>query len=268
MRYGIYIGNQGELADPPRFAETAALAEASGWDGIFTWDHLVSWQQPVVDPWVQLAAAAAATERITLGVLVAALPRRRPWNVALASSSVARMAPGRFVLGAGVGAAPDLTRFGEDGSADARNARFDEALPLVRRLLDGRTVSERGRFYSVDDVQLAPADAPHVPIWVGGDWPRSGPFRGLDCAEGVFPVKPLKEAPFFQPLTPADVDEIHRTLPEAVRDLAVWSRGAREPLSPGLARDYLNAGATWWLEDAWRKPVEEVLAGVKAGPPG
>ena len=87
MRYGLYIGNQGELADPRRFAEAAVLAERSGWDGVFTWDHLVSWVNPVADPWVQLAAAAALTERVTLGPLVAALPRRRPWKLALEAAS-------------------------------------------------------------------------------------------------------------------------------------------------------------------------------------
>jgi hypothetical protein len=53
-----------------------------------------------------------------------------------------------------------------------------------------------------------------------------------------------------------------------VRDLSAWSRGAKEPLDAGLARDYLNAGATWWLEDTWRKPSDEALEHVRADPPG
>ena len=266
MRYGLYVGNQGELADPRRFAEAAVLAERSGWDGVFTWDHLVSWVNPVADPWVQLAAAAALTERVTLGPLVAALPRRRPWKLALEAASVARLSAGRLVLGVGVGAAPDLTRFGEDGSARARTARFEEALPVVRRFLAGDVVTHRGRYYSVDDVQLAADDAPHVPVWVGGNWPRKLPFLGIDLAEGVFPVKPLHAAPFFEPLTPDEVEEVRRTLP-GVRDFVVWSRGALEPLTPARAKEYDGAGATWWLEDCWRVPADEVLARVSAGPP-
>jgi len=267
VKYGLYLGNQGELAHPRRFAETAVLAEAAGWDGMFTWDHLVSWVNPVVDPWVQVSAAATVTERITLGVLVAAVPRRRPWKLALEAASVALLSDGRFVLGAGIGSAPDLMRFGEEGSAARRNHLFDEALPLVRRFLDGRVVSHRGAHFAVDEVQLASPDAPRVPIWVGGNWPRRTAFRGLDCADGVFPVKPLRAAPFFEPLTPEEVREVRATLPSEVREFVVWSRGAIDPLSRARAAEYDAAGATWWLEDTWRVAPDEVLARVEAGPP-
>lgn len=268
MKYGLYLGNQGELASPRRFAETARLAEAAGWDGMFTWDHLVSWVNPVVDPWVQVSAAAMVTERVTLGVLVAAVPRRRPWKLALEAASVALVSDGRFVLGAGIGSAPDLARFGEGASARRRNELFDEGLPLVRRFLDGRVVSHRGAHFAVDEVQLASSDAPRVPIWIGGNVPRTTPFRGLECAEGVFPVKPLHAAPFFEPLTPEEVADVRRTLPAEIRDFVVWSRGAIDPLTPSRAAEYEAAGATWWLEDTWRVPVDEVLERVKAGPPG
>lgn len=267
MKFGLYLGNQGELASPRRFAEIARLAEAAGWDGMFTWDHLVSWVDPVVDPWVQVSAAAMVTERIRLGVLVAAVPRRRPWKLALEASSVALLSEGRFVLGAGIGTGADLTRFGEEGSAARRNALFDEALPLVRRFLDGRVVGHRGAHFAVDEVQLASPGAPRVPIWVAGNVPRRTPFRGLECADGVFPVKPLRAAPFFEPLTPEEVATLRRTLPAEVRDFVVWSRGAIDPLTPSRAVEYEASGATWWLEDTWRVPADEVIERVKAGPP-
>lgn len=268
MRYGLYVGNQGELGDPRRFAEIAVLAEQRGWDGVFTWDHLVSWVPPLVDPWVQVSAAATLTERVQLGVLVAAVPRRRPWKLALEAASVGRLSGGRFVLGAGIGAAPDLTRFGEDGSLESRQQRFDEALPLVRRLLDGKSLAHRGRHYAIDDVQLAAEDTPHVPIWIGGNWPRRAPFRALECAEGVFPVKPQRAAPFFEPLTPDEVADVRRSLPDHVRELVVWSRGATGPLTPAREDEYDEAGATWWLEDTWRIPTDEVLATIERGFPG
>ena len=51
-----------ELAEPGLLAELAALAEDRGWDGFFVWDH-VDYRAPVravADPWVALAAVAAA----------------------------------------------------------------------------------------------------------------------------------------------------------------------------------------------------------------
>ena len=54
------------LADPVMVARPAAEAEEAGWHGVFVWDHL-RWRAPVrqvADPWITLAAVAAATERL------------------------------------------------------------------------------------------------------------------------------------------------------------------------------------------------------------
>jgi alkanesulfonate monooxygenase SsuD/methylene tetrahydromethanopterin reductase-like flavin-dependent oxidoreductase (luciferase family) len=61
-RRGIFVAPFDELADPNTLAELAASAEAHGWDGLFVWDH-VRYRAPVravADPWVALAAVAAA----------------------------------------------------------------------------------------------------------------------------------------------------------------------------------------------------------------
>jgi alkanesulfonate monooxygenase SsuD/methylene tetrahydromethanopterin reductase-like flavin-dependent oxidoreductase (luciferase family) len=68
------------LADPAVAAGLAAEAEAAGWHGFFTWDHMW-WRAPVrdlADPWITLAAIAAVTERLRLGPMVTPIPRRRP----------------------------------------------------------------------------------------------------------------------------------------------------------------------------------------------
>jgi len=75
----------------------AAEAEEACWHGVFVWDHL-QWRAPVRqagDPWIALAAIAAATER-RLGPMVLALPRRRPAKVARESVTLdllSRVAP-------------------------------------------------------------------------------------------------------------------------------------------------------------------------------
>ncbi len=87
MRYGINVPIFGEYADVCLLASMAREAEDAGWDGFFVWDH-IQWsgendgesRQPVVDPWVALTAIALNTSRIK--IMVAPLPRRRPWKVA------------------------------------------------------------------------------------------------------------------------------------------------------------------------------------------
>jgi len=71
VQRGIFVAPFDELVDPNVLADLAASAEGRGWDGFFVWDH-VRYRPPVravADPWVALAAVAAATERIRIGPL-------------------------------------------------------------------------------------------------------------------------------------------------------------------------------------------------------
>ena len=67
MRFAISVPNVG---DPAALVELAELAESSGWDGFFLWDHLHLRRDlhlDVHDPWVLLGACAARTTRSHLG---------------------------------------------------------------------------------------------------------------------------------------------------------------------------------------------------------
>ena len=116
-RRGIFIAPFDELADPNTLAALAASAEAHGWDGLFVWDH-VRYRAPVravADPWVALAAVAAATDRIRLGPLVTPLARRRVQKLARETVTLDHLSRGRLVLGVGLGSDRngELGPFGE-----------------------------------------------------------------------------------------------------------------------------------------------------------
>jgi alkanesulfonate monooxygenase SsuD/methylene tetrahydromethanopterin reductase-like flavin-dependent oxidoreductase (luciferase family) len=78
--------------------EQAALAEASGWDGVFVWESAYG-----VDAWSLLAAMAVRTSRVRLGTLLTPVPWRRPWKVASQALTVDALSGGRAVLSVGVG---------------------------------------------------------------------------------------------------------------------------------------------------------------------
>src|SRR4029078_4609032 len=104
MRWGLSISLSGDLADPRLIADVALAAEQAGWDGVFVWDHL--WNRtlvPFADPFVTLAAIARATQRVVIGTMVTALPRRRPQLVAQSTTSLDRLSNGRIGLGPGLG---------------------------------------------------------------------------------------------------------------------------------------------------------------------
>jgi alkanesulfonate monooxygenase SsuD/methylene tetrahydromethanopterin reductase-like flavin-dependent oxidoreductase (luciferase family) len=94
MRYGIVTANLGDYADPRPAVRLARAAGAAGWEALFVWDHLGSVRGvPSGDPWVILSAVATSTSRLTLGLAVTPLARRRPQVVANALASLDLLEP-------------------------------------------------------------------------------------------------------------------------------------------------------------------------------
>jgi hypothetical protein len=168
VRWGLSISLSGDLADPGVLAQVAAAAERAGWDAVFVWDHL--WNRtlaPFADPFVTLAAIAAATDRVLIGTMVTALPRRRPQLVAQATTSLDRLSGGRMVLGLGLG----VDSYGEYSVFDeplvddrARGAALDSGIVLLQQMLAGEPVAAAaGMVTTPNGVQQ-----PRVPIWIAG----------------------------------------------------------------------------------------------------
>ncbi|GHH41409.1 LLM class flavin-dependent oxidoreductase [Lentzea cavernae] len=261
MRYALYVPGFGpSLGDPSVLVSLAVEAEAAGWDGFFLWDHVVVPGDPVVaDVWVTLGAVAARTSRVRLGPLVTSLGRRRPWKVALEASTLQRLSGGRLVLGVGAGVPQDFSPFGERVS---RAEAMSEGVGLVRALLSGAEVEHRGSVFEVSGVRFAPVE---VPIWVGGAWPRSVPFRAAEHAAGVVPAT-------FGPdglvvLSPADAARLKADFVASGGpsdgDVVLWGG----PVLPAEVAEYEAAGVTWMLTDGGAEGLEELRAFVAAGPP-
>lgn len=180
-RRGIFVAPFDELSEPALIAELAARAEDRAWDGFFLWDH-VAYREPVravADPWVSLAAAAVATQRVVLGPLVTPVPRRRPHQLARETATLDRLSGGRLVLGVGIGSERtgefDPERFGEEGDARARARLLDEGLDRLAAYWGG-------------EFEPRPAQRPRIPVWVAARWPHRRPLRRAARWDGVFPI--------------------------------------------------------------------------------
>lgn len=275
VKFGLGVPNGGDFADPARLAALACDAEAAGWDGFFLWDHVIRrrpWQ-PMVDPWVSLAAAAVATERIVLGPMVAPLARRRVSVVARQSVTLDRLAAGRLRLGVGLGAPDDeFTRFGEDADPKRRARILDESLAALELLWSGEPVSFRGEHVVIDDVEFTPTPVRgRIPIWVAGGWPGSAPFRRAARFDGVWPV--AKAGGYLSVGEFIDcVEAVHsfRTSDEPF-DACFVDRspaGGDAETSDKIGR-LADGAMTWWIDslDDPTLPFEQHLARVRAGPP-
>ncbi len=119
------------------------------------------------DGLLQAAQLCAVGELpVVVGVYLLAL--RHPLPVARQIADLEAAAPGRLVLGVGVGGEDrsEVANCGVDPAT--RGRRTDESLSLLRRLLDGERVSHDGEFFSLDAAAVRPAPRRRVPILVGG----------------------------------------------------------------------------------------------------
>ena len=193
MRSAIDMSAIGAWGSPRQMSELAALAERSGWDGLFLEDYVMHAEGfDCYDPWVTLAAIATATERIRIGVHVVPLPRRRPWKVAAEALSIDHLSGGRMILGVGSGdiTAPDMIPVGEEADGRIRGEMLDEALDVIDGLWTGEPFTHRGAHYQLDGVTLRPrpVQRPRIPIL--GRWPLHGtaPSRAGSALGRLLPV--------------------------------------------------------------------------------
>ena len=170
LRIGVQLPEVERHVPWTEYVQIARAAEEVGLDSIWMGDHYLyrGDGRPERGPWeawTMLSALATITERVRLGPLVASLAFHNPAILAKKAATLAEISGGRFDLG--VGAGWNRTEFDAFGIPfDHRASRFEEAFEIVRRLLDGETVTYEGRFHSVSDAVILPP--PHRPRLVTG----------------------------------------------------------------------------------------------------
>ena len=285
MKFG-FIGSYGT---PEQQVRLARECEEHGWDGFFTWDG-VSLDEPgfdahpTWDPFGLLAAAAAVTERITLGAMVFALPRHRPWELAQRALTVDHLSGGRLVLPVGVGVPTDRAFTSVPGQPTALRDRaqaLDEVLAWLERSWSGETFTHEGAQVTTGQFRFSqPPVHGRIPVWPVAVWDAERPpRRSLDRAlrwDGMVPQ--------VRGESPEDAE----AGPEQIRELVDWVAEQRGPgagpydvvyqgrldadpqTAASQAREVAEAGATWWLESWWDPTSvtpEWLLERVRQGPP-
>jgi len=162
----------------PELRAMARLAEDAGFDSVWLGDHLLyryssGETRGPWEAWTTLAGLAEATERITLGPLVAATAFHAPFMLAKLAATVDEISDGRLVLGLGAGW--NDTEFAALGAPfDHRVSRFEESFTIVRTLLRDGEIEFDGRWFSARDAVLKPrpARAGGPPILIGSNGDR------------------------------------------------------------------------------------------------
>jgi phthiodiolone/phenolphthiodiolone dimycocerosates ketoreductase len=206
---GLELSAMGAVRPPAEAVVKAAQRrEQQGFDAIWWADHLLHWfplsiwtpdlvpqaaagqRSPHVwfDPVPVVAAAAAATREVRLGIGVTDLVRRHPASLAQTALTLDHLTGGRFVLGVGAGEALNLAPF---GLANARPlGRLDEGLEVMRLLMtEDEPVDFDGEHFQLRGATLGlrPLGDRPPPVWVAAHRPRGLEVVGRR-ADGWLPL--------------------------------------------------------------------------------
>lgn len=185
MKFGLALKQPGiDVAEYPTIAQAA---EQRGFESVWLPEHLllpaelpatypysdsghapINPETPELDPWVALAAVAAATTSIRLGTGVFILPLRHPVATARSVMTLDRVSRGRVTMGIGVGwMAEEFAMVGQ--SFADRGSRADECIEVIRHLFADPVIEHHGAHFDLGPARFEPKPVQAaVPIEVGG----------------------------------------------------------------------------------------------------
>ena len=228
MHFGVFVeekrhGATNEAAAFRDIFEIADRADAWGADCIWLGEIHFTPGRSVISASLQVATAIACrTRRVRVGTAVKVLPLDHPLRIAEEVATVDQISQGRFEFGIGrSGVARSYDTYGVPYGES--QARFLEALDIVKQAWRGEPFDHEGRFYRFKQARVAPRpyQLPHPPM------------RMAVTSEETFPAAGRMGLAVFIGLRVAEI-------PELAAQLALYRTAWREAGHAGAPSAYLR----------------------------
>jgi probable F420-dependent oxidoreductase len=161
------------------------LSRRSPWPG---GGELPKQYYDVMDPFVTLTAAAAATKTLKVGTGVCLINQRDPIQTAKLVASIDQISGGRFLFGIGVGwNAEEMEDHGTVFTTRAKLVR--ERVEAMKAIWTETKPEYHGEFVNFDPMMAwpKPVQKPYPPVILGGAFPH-GARRAVRYGEGWIPL--------------------------------------------------------------------------------
>jgi alkanesulfonate monooxygenase SsuD/methylene tetrahydromethanopterin reductase-like flavin-dependent oxidoreductase (luciferase family) len=227
VHVGIFVEEMRQGADQATafrdVFELADRAEAWGIDCVWLGEIHFTPTRSVISASLQVASAIAArTRRLHVGTAVQVLPLNHPLRIAEEVATVDQISRGRFEFG--IGRSGVVRTYDVYGVAYAESqARFREALEIIRLGWVGEPFSYEGQFYRVENATVVPRpyQRPHPPI------------RMATTSDETFPLAGRLGLPIFIGLRTTEIADLQD-------QLAPYRQAWREAGHPGEPSVYLR----------------------------
>jgi alkanesulfonate monooxygenase SsuD/methylene tetrahydromethanopterin reductase-like flavin-dependent oxidoreductase (luciferase family) len=187
MEFGVHLplmewGREGQSLR--RLQASVDAARECGFSTVSANDHFV-FSTPWLDGLTALAAVADRRGGMTLATTVSLATLRGPVALAKALMALDILCEGQFIAGVG----PGSSRRDYEAAGipfDQRWPRFEEAVRILRALLEGAPAPEGTRHYPPADLALSPRARRdgRVPLWIGSWGSKVGLRRVARLADG------------------------------------------------------------------------------------
>src|SRR5215472_15214412 len=160
--------------------DLADRAEAWGVDCLWLGEIHFTPTRSVISASLQVASSIATrTRRLRVGTAVQVLPLNHPLRIAEEVATVDQISEGRFEFG--IGRRGVVRTYDVYGVPYAESqARFREALEIIRRAWAGEPFSYEGQFYRVQNATVTPRpyQVPHPPLRMAATSDETFPAAG------------------------------------------------------------------------------------------
>lgn len=177
-----------------RYLDLWQKDEALGFEGIFFSEHHFGGSFSA-SPNLLIAAVAARTHRLRLGVMGVVLPYYHPARVIEEMGLLDYLTGGRLELGTAVGVPQELSRL--NMTMDEARERSNEITDAIDAALNQRVISLNGKHFAFSNLRLLPRtlQRPSPPRWtavVSADSARRAARRGLKISTGFNSTETIK----------------------------------------------------------------------------
>jgi probable F420-dependent oxidoreductase len=174
--------------------ETAARADEMGFDHLWVGDspRLSMQDRAHADCFTMVAALAARTQRIKIGMVPLILAMRNPVLTAHSLATLDVISGGRVIVGVSASHQYAFARREFEACGvpyDQRAGRLNESIQLLRRLWSEKSFAFEGKYYRFEELGIEPKPVQRtIPIWIAASNHENALRRVARLGDGWFSV--------------------------------------------------------------------------------